>query len=232
MSDTIAAIATGSQLSAIGVIRLSGPDCISMVDRLFTPAAGAPMGRRPDRQLVYGTLCDPAGSVLDLCLCTVSRGPRSYTGEDTAEFQCHGSPVVLRLALEALFACGARTALPGEFTKRAFLNGRMDLTQAEAVIDLIDAETAAAAKNAAAQMGGAVSRKISAVYDVLVDMASHFHAVIDYPDEEIEPFALLQYEGALAAAEQELETLCRSFDRSCVLRGGVPTAILGRPNVG
>ena len=158
MSDTIAAVATGNVLSAIGILRLSGDGTLAVIDRVFRPANGCPMSEAPDRKLVYGAFCDTDGQTLDLCLCTVSRAPHSYTGEDTAELQCHGSPAVLRAGLQALFTAGARQALAGEFTKRAFLNGRMDLTQAEAVIDLIHAETALDAKNAAGQLGGAVLR--------------------------------------------------------------------------
>ena len=168
--DTIAAIATGNQVSAIGIVRVSGPDSIALMDEVFAPADGRPMSSHGDRQLVYGKLCD-GGRALDYCLCTISRAPRSYTGEDTAELQCHGSPVVLGEALSALFKRGARQAGPGEFTKRAFLNGRMDLTEAEAVIDIIDAESAAAAENAAGQLAGAVTRRTDAVYDMLTDMA-------------------------------------------------------------
>ena len=146
MSDTIAAVATGAGVSAIGIVRVSGPLSVSLMDALFRPADGKAMSQHRDRQLVYGKLLDEKGRTLDLCLCTLSRAPRSYTGEDTAELQCHGSPVVLRSALEALFALGARQAAAGEFTKRAFLNGRMDLTQAEAVVDIIDAETPRGAK--------------------------------------------------------------------------------------
>lgn len=232
MSDTIAAISTGNQLSAIGIIRLSGADTISIVEKVFTPAAGKPMRHRPDRQLVYGTLHDAQGAVLDLCLCTVSRGPHSYTGEDTAELQCHGSPTVLRAGLEALFAAGARQALAGEFTKRAFLNGCMDLTQAEAVIDLIHAETLECAKNAAGQLGGAILRKTDAVYDLLKDISTHYHAVIDYPDEDIEPFLLRDYSASLEQAEFELNRLLCSFARGRVMREGVNAAIIGRPNAG
>lgn len=232
MSDTIAAISTGNQLSAIGIIRLSGADTISIVEKVFTPAAGKPMRHRPDRQLVYGTFHDAQGAVLDLCLCTVSRGPHSYTGEDTAELQCHGSPTVLRAGLEALFAAGARQALAGEFTKRAFLNGCMDLTQAEAVIDLIHAETLECAKNAAGQLGGAILRKTDAVYDLLKDISTHYHAVIDYPDEDIEPFLLRDYSASLEQAEFELNRLLCSFARGRVMREGVNAAIIGRPNAG
>ncbi|MGN1001860.1 MAG: tRNA uridine-5-carboxymethylaminomethyl(34) synthesis GTPase MnmE [Oscillospiraceae bacterium] len=233
MSDTIAAIATGNSLSAIGILRLSGDDVLSVIDRVFRPSYGAaPMSERADRSLVYGALLDARGETIDLCLCTVSRGPRSYTGEDTAELQCHGSPTVLREGLQALFAAGARQALAGEFTKRAFLNGRMDLTQAEAVIDLIHAETAEAAKNAAGQLGGAIARRTDGIYDSLKDISAHYHAVLDYPDEDIEDFRLSAYEDTLARAEEELQSLLASFDRGRVLRTGVPAVILGRPNAG
>ncbi len=230
--DTIAAVATGNVISAIGILRVSGADTLSVIDRVFFPLNGHPMSEAKNRQLVYGTLKDADGAVLDLCLCTISRAPNSYTGEDTAELQCHGSPTVLRAGLQALFAAGARQALAGEFSKRAFLNGRMDLTQAEAVIDLIHSETEEAAKNAAGQLGGAVLRQAQPVYDLLRDIASHFHAVIDYPDEDIPEFQMQAYEQDVSAAVQRLETLLRTFDRGRVLRGGIPAAILGRPNVG
>ena len=230
--DTIAAVSTGQVICAIGIVRISGPDALAVLDRVFTPIAGAPMSLRQDRQLVLGKLTAPDGAVLDQCLATVSRGPNSYTGEDTAELQCHGSPVVLRQALESLFAAGARQAKAGEFTRRACLNGRMDLTQAEAVIDLIDAETPQIAVNAAAQLDGAIRRKTDGVYDELTSVCSHYHAVIDYPDEDIEPFTLAGYESTLSAAEERLGRLLATFRRGTVLKNGVPCAILGRPNAG
>ena len=232
MSDTIAAVATGNVLSAIGILRLSGDGTLAVIDRVFHPANGRPMSEAPDRKLVYGAFCDTDGQTLDLCLCTVSRAPHSYTGEDTAELQCHGSPAVLRAGLQALFTAGARQALAGEFTKRAFLNGRMDLTQAEAVIDLIHAETALDAKNAAGQLGGAVLRHAQGVYDTLQDIASHYHAVIDYPDEDIPDFQLSAYESALTGCIDRLQRLLDTFSRANVLHGGVPAVILGRPNAG
>ena len=232
MSDTIAAVATGNVLSAIGILRLSGDGTLAVIDRVFRPANGRPMSEAPDRKLVYGAFCDTDGQTLDLCLCTVSRAPHSYTGEDTAELQCHGSPAVLRAGLQALFTAGARQALAGEFTKRAFLNGRMDLTQAEAVIDLIHAETALDAKNAAGQLGGAVLRHAQGVYDTLQDIASHYHAVIDYPDEDIPDFQLSAYESALTGCIDRLQRLLDTFSRANVLHGGVPAVILGRPNAG
>lgn len=231
-SDTIAAISTGPVLSAIGIVRISGPDTLPVLDRVFTPLAGEAMSCRPDRKLILGRLTAVDGGVLDICLATVSRGPNSYTGEDTAELQCHGSPVVLRQALESVFAAGARQAKAGEFTRRAFLNGRLDLTQAEAVIDLIDAETPMAAVNAAAQLDGAVGRKTNGIYEELTAICSHYHAVLDYPDEDIEPFALQQYRTVLESAERELARLLATFRRGNLLKNGVCCTILGRPNVG
>ena len=232
MSDTIAAIATGAQVAAIGIIRLSGDRSVALADALFRPAAGGRMSDQADRKLVYGGLYTRAGELLDLCLCTVSRGPRSYTGEDTVEFQCHGSPVMLRAALDELFALGARQAGPGEFTKRAFLNGRMDLISAEAVVDVIDAESVEAVKNAAGQLSGAISGRIEAVYTSLADISSHYHAVLDYPDEDIEDFRLERYAQTLADALAGLRALAATFERGKFMNSGIPTAIVGRPNAG
>lgn len=232
MSDTIAAIATGAQVAAIGIIRLSGPESIPLMDRLFRPMNGRPMSLAKDRTLVYGRLYNAAGDLLDICLCTISHGPGSYTGEDTAELQCHGSPVVLRTVLDELFRLGARHARPGEFTKRAFLNGRMELTAAEAVADLIDAESIDYAKNAAGQLSGAVSRRIDGIYSALTDISSHYHAVLDYPDEDIEDFRMESYREQLGDALGRLRQLLASFGRGKLMRAGIPAAIVGRPNAG
>ena len=230
--DTIAAIATGSVVSAIGIVRVSGPDAVSLMDAVFAPSDKKPMSAHRDRQLVYGALHTADGRTLDYCLCTISRAPHSYTGEDTAELQCHGSPVVLTEALGELFRLGARQAGPGEFTKRAFLNGRMDLSEAEAVIDIIEAESAAAAVNAAGQLAGAVTRRTDAIYDMLTDILAHFSAVLDYPDEDIEPFELENYAHRLDEAISTLEALSATFERGRVLREGVGVSLIGRPNAG
>ena len=232
MSDTIAAIATGSQVAAIGIIRLSGDEAINIANRLFKPQSGREMLNYEDRKLVYGRLENMEGEQLDLCLCTISRAPNSYTGENTAELQCHGSPVLLRTALDELFRAGARQALPGEFTKRAFLNGRMDLSSAEAVADIIDAESVQCVKNAAAQLSGAVTVKTDKIYAFLADISSHYHAVLDYPDEDIEDFLLENYVSGLRDAKRELKTLLSSFERGKLMTGGIPAAIVGRPNAG
>lgn len=232
MSDTIAAIATGNTAAAIGIVRLSGDDALSIADAVFAPLSEKKLSEYPDRQLVYGVLHTAEGETLDRCLATVSRAGHSYTGENTAELQCHGSPLVLRLTLEALFAAGARQARAGEFTKRAFLNGRMDLTQAEAVVDLIDAETAESAKNAAAQLSGVIRRRADVIYDALLDIISHYQAVIDYPDEGVEDFELASYEKTFADAASQLSALLKSFARGRVMKQGVRAAIIGRPNAG
>ena len=232
MSDLIAAISTAPVPAAIGILRLSGPGAVEAVDRVFRAARGGPMAAAPDRKRVYGTLLDGQGSPIDQVLATVSRGPNSYTGEDTAELQCHGSPMVLTLGLEALCAAGARPAGPGEFTRRAFLNGRLDLPQAEAVGDLLEARTDAAVRTAAGQLGGALSRRVEAVYNGLVDLMAHFHAVLDYPDEDIDPFRASELAAALAAAADGLSALLETYDRGKYLVQGVPCAIVGAPNAG
>lgn len=232
MSDTIAAIATGMSVSAIGIVRVSGDNAIEYAARLFRPNSGKSLSDCGEHRLVYGKVTDTKGETLDLGLCVISRAPNSYTGENTAEFQCHGSPVVLRAVLDALFAIGARQALPGEFTKRAFLNGKMELTAAEAVADIIDAETAESAKNAAGQLSGAMDEKLSRIYSELADISSHYHAVLDYPDEDIEPFVLGNYLETMKGIAKALERLLSTFERGRLMRSGIPAVIAGKPNVG
>jgi tRNA modification GTPase len=232
MADTIAAVSTGGGITAIGVIRLSGDSAVAISDTVFHAFSGRRMADTPDRKLSYGEARDAGGGILDVCLCTVSRAPSSYTGEDTAEFHLHGSPAAQAGVLTALFRAGARQAERGEFTKRAFLNGKLDLTQAEAVIDLIEAETAEAASNAAGQLLGAVGEKAARVYNSLLDIIAHFCAVIDYPDEDIDDFALQSYLTVLQTAAAELRQLLGTFARGRILRDGVPAAIIGRPNAG
>ncbi len=231
-SDTIAAIATGTGRSAIGILRLSGPEAIAAADAVFRSASGRPLESYPDRTLVFGVLLGPDGRPIDQVLATVARALHSYTGEDTAELQCHGSPAVLALGLEALSARGVRQAGPGEFTRRAFLHGRLDLTQAEAVADLIDAETPAAVYQAAGQITGALSRRVMGVYDALVDVLAHFHAVLDYPDEDIDPFQEMSIAAALEGAQMELSALLDTYGRGRYLSRGAPCVLVGKPNAG
>ncbi len=230
--DTIAAIATGGAPTAIGVIRISGPEADAAASRVFCADSGRAFDALEPRKMVLGTLRDREGRTLDHGLAVRFPSPGSYTGEPSVELHCHGSPMAMGEILSALFAAGARQAKAGEFTRRAFLNGKLDLTQAEAVIDLIDAETAAAARNAAAQLGGTLGRSISAVYDDLTDLTSRFYAVVDYPDEDIEDLQQAQIQKTLRSADETLSTLLATCDRGRVLKHGVRTAILGRPNVG
>ena len=232
MSHTIAAVSTGNQISAIGIIRLTGDDCIAVSDKVFTLNNKKSLFTAPDRKLMLGELHDKQGRCIDQCMAVVSRGPHSYTGEDTVEFHCHGSPAVLAAGLEALYIAGARPAQRGEFTKRAFLNGKLDLTQAEAVIDLIEADTAEAAANAAGQVGGVLQKKLAPIYDDLTNLCSHFHAVLDYPDEDIEDFGLQNYYGSLRADGKALYNILQTYNQGRILRSGVAAAIVGKPNVG
>ena len=232
MSHTIAAVSTGNQISAIGIIRLSGDNCIAVSDKVFQLNSGKSLQDAPDRKLMLGTLRDKDGRIIDQCMAVVSRAPHSYTGEDTVEFHCHGSPAVLAAGLEALYIAGALPAKRGEFTKRAFLNGKLDLTQAEAVIDLIEADTAEAAANAAGQVGGVLQKKLAPIYNDLVNLCSHFHAVLDYPDEDIEDFGLNQYYGSLRNDAKALYALLQTYGQGRILRSGVAAAIVGKPNVG
>ena len=232
MPDTIAAIATASAAAAVGIVRLSGAETRRVLAALFTPVEGRSAAELPPRRMTYGTVHDAEGRTLDHALAVVFSAGHSYTGEESAELHCHGSPVVLQEVLRAAFAAGARQARAGEFTERAFLNGKMDLTEAEAVIDLIDAETAEAARNAAAQVDGALRRPLEQVYDALLSLTSRFYAVVDYPDEDIGDLQREDMLDTLRRAENRLEELLATFSRGKLLKLGVPTVILGRPNVG
>ncbi len=231
MSDTIAAIATVQSPSAIGILRVTGENTCAVMDRVFRPK-GRPLSEREGRKMVLGDVLDAQGRPVDNGLAVLFRGPNSYTGEDCGEIHCHGSPVVLQEVLLSLFAAGARQAKGGEFTQRAFLNGRMDLIQAESVADLIDAETAEAARNAVGQLSGAISRGVEEIYEQLMEMTSRFYAVVDYPDEDIEELQRQTMEQTLDRAAERLQALLATFDRGRILKQGVPTVILGRPNAG
>ena len=232
MPDTIAAIATIQAPSAIGIVRLTGPDTRRILDGVFAPANGRPMSAQTPRKLVFGRALDRSGGVIDEALAVLFPGPNSYTGEDCAEIHCHGSPVVLDEVLAAAFARGARQARGGEFTQRAFLSGRMDLIQAESVADLIDAESAGAARNAVGQLQGRMSRSVGGIYDALMGVVSRFYAIVDYPDEEIEPLQQAQIEQTLAESAERLDALLATFSRGRLLKSGVPAVILGKPNAG
>ena len=220
MSQLIAAISTPPGPGGVGILRLSGPGAIGAASQAFRPRGKVPLAQAPDRQLLYGAVLDRDGRTIDTGLAFVSRAPHSYTGEETAELQCHGSPMVLSLALEALYAAGARPARPGEFT------------QAEAVIDLIDAESPSAARQAAGQLTGALSRRIEGIYSALTDTMAHFCAVLDYPDEDLDPFQTEALGRDLQAQASALQALLATGRRGQMLAQGITCALIGRPNAG
>ncbi len=232
MYDTIAALATPPMQGAIGIIRLSGDRAISIAAQVFAAHDGLDLSDFASRCLVRGQLIDGAGRTLDSAMAVVFRAPGSYTGEDVVEFHCHGSPALLSEALRVIYDNGARPARPGEFTKRAFLHGRMDLTQAEAVVDLVSAETADAARHAAGQVEGVMSAALGRSYDALTALCARFHAAVDFPDDAIEPDTRADMAAALRAVAGELTALHGTYERGRILREGVRVAILGRPNVG
>ena len=230
MSELICAVATPARPCAIGIVRLSGAGAVAAVDAVFTPEKGGNLAGAPAGKLVLGTVRDREGRLLDQVQAVRYRS--GYTGEESAELFCHGSPVVLTLVMEALCGLGARPAGPGEFTRRAFLNGKLGLTQAEAVIDLIDAETPDAARNAVGQLAGGLARRVEGIYDRLVDLSAHFCAVLDYPDEDLDPFTVHSMVETLGQAREELNALLATYRRGKALTAGVPCAIVGRPNAG
>ena len=232
MSDTIAAVATAYGRAALGIIRLSGEGAVSVAEAVFRPQRGGLLRDCGPHRLVLGAAVDEEGRALDQVLCTYALAPRSFTGEDTAEFQCHGSPAALQELLRTLLRRGARMALPGEFSRRAFLNGRLDLSQAEAIMDLIDAETPLGVRNAAMQLQGAVTQKTEKVYELLLGLLAHFQAVVDYPEEGVEPLEAAETADTLGEAAGQLGKLRRSFERGKLMKEGVKCAILGKPNAG
>lgn len=230
--DTIASIATAPYKSAVGIVRMSGPEAIGIAGRVFTRADGRALSGAESHRLYYGDIEDAHGQTVDRCLCAVMRAPHSYTGEDTAEFYCHGSPAVLMRVLTLLCGCGARQAGPGEFTRRAFMSGKLDLAQAEAVADLIDARTEAAAKNAVSQLRGRLSERINDSYRILSDLTAHFRAEVDYPEEDVESLKREEIKRVLEAQQAALKKLTNGYDRGRTVTEGVRCAIVGRPNAG
>lgn len=229
-TDTICAIATAIG-GAVSIIRLSGPAAIAVAGRVWRGRAALPA--LPARQLTLGSLRRPDGGVIDpQCLAVVMPGPHSYTGEDVVELHCHGGALCTRLALEELLRQGARHADPGEFTRRAFVNGRLDLTQAEAVADIISAGSESALRLAGRQLEGALGRRINHSYESLTDILAEIESRLDFPEEELDWQSTSSLLAALQAAQDDLRALAASRHDGEILRGGISLVIAGPPNVG
>ena len=231
-TDTICAIAT-AQGGAIGVIRVSGPIAIEATSRIFTPMSGKPLEERPNYSLTYGKIFSDGGEILDEVLVSVFRAPHSYTGENSVEISCHGSSYILQQVMALLIAGGCRLANPGEYTQRAFLNGKMDLSQAEAVADLISSATSSTHRLAMNQMRGGFSRELSALRDKLLHLTSLMELELDFSDHEELEFADRTELSQIADdIEHVIARLANSFSVGNALKNGVPVAIIGETNAG
>ncbi len=231
-TDTIAAIATPQGEGGIGTVRLSGPDAAGILARIFVPASGKPAlpEEMESHKLVFGYVTDPASEArLDEALAALMRGPHSYTREDVVEIDCHGGTVALQSVLGLCLREGARLAEPGEFTLRAFLNGRLDLAQAEAVLDVVQARTEGGLRLAVDQLGGGVSARVKGIRARLLHALAHLEANIDFPEDDVPP---ADVSPELQSAMADLAALIAGAGAGIVMRQGVKTAIVGRPNVG
>jgi len=233
-SDTIAAIATGVGVSGIGIVRLSGPDALGIADRIFLSKDKLRPFQFKTFTLHYGWIIDPQkqNQIVDEVLLSVMRAPRSYTREDVVEINCHGGIVAQRKILDLLLQHGARLAEPGEFTKRAFLNGRIDLTQAEAILDIVQAKTEAALIQGAMQLQGGLSRNLASLRQELIQILTPIEANIDFPEEETGSLDLSFCRQRLVEINQKLLSFIKSWGLARMLREGVSVVICGRVNVG
>ena len=230
--DTIAAIATAPGEGGVAIVRISGVDAETLAAQTFVRPAGK-NGRLKSHTLYHGKIRDPQSDrILDEALLTIMRKPRSYTGEDVVEIHCHGGAFVVRQILGLILKQGARQADPGEFTKRAFLNGRLDLTQAEAVLDLIRARTDKSAGIAIDQVSGALSQWVVELREELLDILVQVEAAIDFPEEEIELLRRQELIGKIRALAEKINVISATYDWGKLFREGARVCICGRPNVG
>lgn len=229
--DTIAAVATPLGEGGIAVIRVSGPDAVGIVDSLFRSKIR--LSQANSHTVHYGHIYTPhSGERIEEVLVTLMKAPRSYTAEDVVEISCHGGIVSVKKVLDVVLETGARLAEPGEFTKRAFLNGRIDLTQAEAVIDLIRSKSDRAFSVALKQVDGVLSRKIKSLRHLLVETMAHIEVNIDYPEHDVEELTNAYIKEKCQSALQSIEEMLRTANQGKMLREGIETAIVGKPNVG
>lgn len=231
--DTIAAIATAVGVGGIGIVRISGPAALAIGDRIFKARRGGKVSEQPGYTARYGEVVDPeTGEAIDEALALVMRAPASYTREDVVELHCHGGPVPLTLALRAVLKAGARLAEPGEFTERAFLNGRLDLAQAEAVADVIRAQTEVSLRVARRQLEGRLSQEVREVSEELLNVAALLEVGIDFPEDEVPELTPEELALRLERIRERIEKLCTTGRSGRILREGLPTVIVGKPNVG
>ncbi len=229
--DTIAAISTAQAPGGIGIVRISGPQARQVADRVFRSPKGKKVADAPGYTALYGWVYE-GEEKLDEAIALVFASPASFTGEDVVELSCHGGVFIMRRVLEAVLEAGAAPAGPGEFTRRAFLNGKMGLTEAEAVMQVISAQGLQSARAARAGKEGALERKIVSIREALIDAAAHLAAWADYPDDDVPQVDEKELLAALREAQKELDRLLRQFDAGRAIREGVDTVIVGRPNVG
>ena len=231
-SDTIAAIATAVGEGGIGIVRISGQEAINIADQVFDSIKDKKLADVDTYTAHYGHIVDSEGQVIDEVITLVMREPKTYTTEDIVEINCHGGTVVLRKILDLVLDQGARLAEPGEFTKRSFLNGRIDLAQAEAVADLIQSKTEASMQVALDQLEGGLSNEVNSIKQDLISLLAHLEATIDFPEDEIEDFEPEELESRLNSVYQKIEELLATSERGKILKEGIEAAIVGRPNVG
>ena len=232
MEDTISAIATATGAAGVGIVRLSGREAIAVADKIFCAANGKPLAQADSGRIIFGRVKNFSGAVVDEAIALVMRAPKSYTRENVVELQCHGGSVVLREVLKLTFEAGARPAERGEFTKRAFLNGRIDLTQAQAVLDVIQAKTSAALTVAQNQLAGKTSETIREIRQAILNSAAHIEATIDFPEDDLDAVTLAAVDKNIAAQIVKLDDLLKNQTAGKILREGLETAIIGKPNVG
>lgn len=230
--DTIAAIATSIGEGGISIIRVSGDKSVEIVDRIFTGKTNRGLHDLKPYTMRYGHVIDRNGSRLDEVIISYMKGPKSFTAEDTIEINCHGGIVGTNIILQEIIRAGARMAEPGEFTKRAFLNGRIDLSEAEAVIDIVRAKTELSLKSALMQSEGTISREIKIIRNKLLTVIAHIEATVDYPEEDMEEITAEKVNDDITELACEIDLLLSTADEGKILREGLSTVIVGKPNVG
>ena len=232
--DTIAAISTPMGKGGVALIRLSGPEAIAMAEKVFTPKCGKPLSACTPRMAVYGDISSPAepNMVIDDGLCTVFKAPNSFTGEDTVEIACHGGVLVTQSVLSACFVAGARQAMAGEFTRRAYLNGKMKLSEAEALGNLLEAGNHEQLKLARSGMAGHLSTQMEVAYAKLLSVLANMEAGMDFPEEDLTEMPREDMISAVTTTRQDLKALSDTYRTGHAIAEGIPTVIVGRPNVG